>query len=223
MNFLQLCNRVKSEAGISGAELVSVKDQRGEMARVVQWTCNAYVEIQNMRDWTWLWQSLQHVLTPGKAVYDPLTDFGVPALAWKPKRFYLYDQDEGRRARRPIYCEEWGEFDAYYTDPEAQSGRPGELSVRPDRSIVFSCAPDRHYMFEGEFRLTPERLTENTDAPSMPEQYHMAIVWMAVQTYAQYEEATTLYELATMRLANYLGQMMNTELEGCFAFGGPLA
>jgi len=214
MNFLELVNRTKVEAGISGGALVTTAGQFGEMARVVGWVQHAYLEIQNMRPWNWLWQPLSHVLTPGKHTYAPVADFGVTPLDWRHDRFFLYDPATGRRNRIRLAYVPWPAFDQMYPEPAA--GRPQVVTIKPNREIVFNRTPDQNYIFEGEYRNTPETLVENTDTPSMPEQYHPAIVWMAVQLYAQYEEAGTLYQLATARLNSYLGQMMNTELEGEF-------
>ncbi len=216
MNFLQLINRVKSEAGISGHAISSVENQTGEMARVVDWVRSAYIEIQNMRPWTWLWQPLGHVMTLGKFSYSPVTDFGVTPLDWRHDRFFLYDPDQGRRSRIRLAYVPWAAFDDMYPDPNWQPGRPQVVSIKPNREIVFNRTPDLNYIFEGEFRNTPESLVANTDVPSLPEQYHMAIVWLAVQIYAQYEEAGPLYQMAAARVNGFLGQMANTELDGEF-------
>lgn len=217
MNFLQLVNRTKSEAGISGHGLVTVEGQTGEMARLIDWVRTAYVEIQNMQPWNWLWQPLAHVLTLGKSVYSPTVDFGVQPLDWRPDRFYLYEPGKGRGSRWRVPRLDWRLFDAQ--TPEPRPGVPLVLAIKPNRDIAFSALPDRALVFEGEFRYTPEVLIENTDTPSMPEQYHMAIVWKAVMLYAQYEEATTLYQLAGAQLGQYIGQMVNSELDGEFSTG----
>ena len=222
MNLLQLVNRTKSEAGISGHPLVTVENQSGEMGRAVEWVRSAYIEVQNLRPWNWLWQPISHVLTPGKYVYAPVADFGVTPLDWRQDRFFLYDPALGRRQRIRLAYLPWAAFDSMYPDPAWQPGRPQVVAIKPSRDLVFNRDPDLNYIFEGEYRNTPETLTANTDTPSLPEQYHMAIVWMAVQMYAQYEEAGALYQMATARLNTYLGQMMNTELEGEFEMG-PLA
>lgn len=217
MNFLQLVNRTRSECGISGDDLVTVEGQFGEMARLVRWVSTAYTEIQNLQPWNWLWQPFDQVLTIGQSTYAPVADWGIQPLDWRPSRFYIRENGQPRGQRRRMVCREWAEFDSMHPDP--QPGMPLELSIKPSRQVAFSSAPDALYIFEGEFRYTPEVLTENTDTPAMPEQYHMAVVWKAVQLYAQYEEAAALYQLSSSQLAQYLGLMYNSELEGHYHVG----
>lgn len=214
MNFLQLANRVKSEAGISGHTLSTVEGQTGETARLIAWVPTAYTEIQNMQAWNWLWQPFSAILTLAKATYAPVADFNIRPLDWRHDRFYVYELAKGRGQRQPLWYQPWARFDAQHPDP--QPGMPRYVSIKPNRDVAFSASPDQPYIFEGEFRHTPEVLVENTDTPSMPEQYHMAIVWKAVMLYAQYEEATTLYQLAAAQFGQYYGQMINSELDGEF-------
>ena len=46
MNFLSLCQRLRSEARIPGTGPSSVTGQTGELAKIVEWITTAYEDIQ---------------------------------------------------------------------------------------------------------------------------------------------------------------------------------
>lgn len=91
MNFLQLCNRLRLECGVSGADLTSVASQTGEPGRLVAWVNSAWLDIQNTRtDWQWMRTTATFPTATGQPTYTPtqigLTDFG----SWARETFRNY-------------------------------------------------------------------------------------------------------------------------------------
>lgn len=80
MNFLQLCNRVRQDCGISGSDLTTVTSQTGEFLRITNWVNEAWMDVQAMRtDWMWMRKSITFPTVAHQTTYTPtqigLTDF----------------------------------------------------------------------------------------------------------------------------------------------------
>ena len=69
--FLQICQRVFIEGGISG-QISSTQNQSGEAGRVVAWVAGAYKEILNDQsiNWKFLRKTVNVQLTPDKQAYS---------------------------------------------------------------------------------------------------------------------------------------------------------
>ena len=56
MNYLQLCQRLVQETGITDVGPASTDGQAGDMGRVTAWVNDAWLKIQSLRsDWSWAW------------------------------------------------------------------------------------------------------------------------------------------------------------------------
>lgn len=216
MNFLQLCNRVKTEAGISGNDFSSVSNAYGELSRVVSWTRDAYLSLQNERRWMWLWRRMDANLIAGTRTINPAVTYSVFALEWDQNTFLI------RRLDRDLSDQSKLDFMRYANRPQiglVAEQRPSEIVLMPDRTLQFNTTLDTDYNLQADYYSTSETLALDADTPSLPEQYHLAIAWRAVMMYAQYEEATQLYQLANASYQQLYGQMTNTELQGDFGVG----
>jgi hypothetical protein len=198
MNYLQLVQRTLRECGISGS-LRTVANQQGEMARVVDWVQEAYLMIQNERDWNWLWRRAVANIAVGVQSIDPASEWGVYALRW--------DETSARLDGNAIAM-------AYYTHPEpdSQNSAPSVVTIMRDRVLRFNAPMDRERQFQADYYATSEILREDEDTPSMPEQFHMVVVWQAATLYADFEEAGALRMTSQMKLDRVREQMMATEV-----------
>ncbi len=91
MNFLQLCNRLRQNAGVSGSDLTSVTGQSGESLRVINWINESWMDLQAQRqDWLWLRKSIAFPTVANQYAYTPaqagIADFG----AWDRETFRNY-------------------------------------------------------------------------------------------------------------------------------------
>lgn len=66
------------------------------------------------------------------------------------------------------------------------------------------------------------KLSKKNDVPSMPERFHMAIVYLALQKYAAYEAAPEVYAYALDRFNFYLSRIERDQI-GQIELGGALA
>ena len=82
MNFLQICNRVKQNCGISGSDYVTMQNATGEQLRVANWVNQKWLDLQTKnQDWEWLRKSFTFPTVTGQYLYTAaqigITDFGL--------------------------------------------------------------------------------------------------------------------------------------------------
>lgn len=203
MNFLQLAQRVRQEAGLSGTGPALVTGQAGEALRIVDWTRDAWTEIQGLQAgrWNWLWNSFSgQSMVVGQNVYSPSTDWSITPAHWEQMAL------DGAR----IILIEWALFRDLYPDP--QDGVPTCAAVRPDGSVAFNAKPLTTHAITGEYYAKPQTLAAGTDVPLMDSRYHMAIVWRAVTMAEQYDEASVMQQMAERKFQQLYAQMVATDL-----------
>lgn len=225
MNYLELVQRLAREAGASGtiSTLVGVQE---ETLRLSDWINSAWIDIQSLhRDWGWMRTSMSFETTSGKAVYTPAEigidgDFGM----WVADTFRNYVTANGDRTEvfmSPIGYEAWR--DSYqYGALRYTTTRPMVLTITPDKSIGLGPTPSDGYTVTGDYYTRPINLTTDTDTPSMPDFYHMAIVWRALMYYASYEGAPEAYQRANVEYGRVMKGLASDRLP-MVTFGGPLA
>lgn len=81
MNFLGLVQRLRQEAGASGTGPLTVAGQSGELQRLVNWTNDAWLDIQSLKlDWDWMRSSFAFQTVAGQAIY-PASQMGIQNYA----------------------------------------------------------------------------------------------------------------------------------------------
>ncbi len=207
MDYLTLCQTARLRAGMSGSGPAQVTGNTGEMARLVDWVRQAWLDLQGTRtDWGPLWRQLSKAATPGEPSVSAPADLGHVL----PERF-RYDG-------APLRWYAWRDFPAH----EVEDGTPVAITRRPDGALMLWPAPEAAGTLTGEYYATPQALTNGTDVPWLPEHLQDGIVYQALMYYAAYEDAPELYQDAGAKVQQYL-QRMNNELLPPIEMGGPLA
>ena len=193
MNFLQLVQRLRIEAGASGSGPLTVLNQVGELARMVLWVNAAWTDIQNERsDWGWMQSSFSFVTINAQATYTPtecgLTDHG----SWKDTTFRSYITTVGFGSENYLSLsnyENWRDTYLFGSNRTTYSS-PVTFAIKPsDKSICLGPVPASGYTIIGDYFKAPTELAVDADVPAMPTNYHMAIVYRALMMYGQYESA----------------------------------
>lgn len=206
MTYLELCQALRTEAGLSGTGPATVVGQTGMYGKLVDWIQEAYAEILDMYPWSFLWTRVTPTLTSGQTVYDG-TDF-TPAITDLGK-VYAQNMLEITTASRPrIYYRDWPSIDRASTDGAV--GPPRYFSRRPDDSLHFYPVPDDDYEIQMDYQRIAPVLAANTDEPLIPDAtLHKIIVWKALEYYGQHNEDMTSAQYAARQFNNLLSRMVD--------------
>lgn len=202
MNFLQLCQAVVMEAGLSGNGPATVVNQTGILGRIVAWVADAWADIQRERtDWRFLWRVSNAALVINKQLYT-YADLGAPE-ATRISAIYLIRDGQRHRLDGCLCDERVAILNRTHT------GMPAAFVGLPDRTVLFDALPDAAMSVEVEYYLRPQRLVANGDVPLVSEPYRHAIVSRALMSYAAFDEAQTLLQLASARYDRDFTMMVN--------------
>ena len=229
MNFLELCQNMARESGIS-RNMTSVSGQTGRLADVVSWVNQAWRSIQNLHpNWNFMRAPFTVAMTAADGLYlasdctdvragAPISRFG----AWINNSLRIYRTSDGASQTTPLPYLEYDEFDLQYQMATVANGRPVCFSVRPyDNALLIGPTPDDAFTVRGEFYRSAGTLTADGDVPEMPAQFHWAIVWRAIELYAINEESAPLIVTARSELSEIMGRLEANQLPE-ITFGAPL-
>ena len=214
MNFLALCQRLAFEAGVEGeSQPTSVVSQTGELGRVVRWVNSAWLDIQQMHNWSWMWEHPTLVLTTAASSIAGT----VGADRYDRESAYF---DDGSPAKRLLTYQPWQEFRESWR-VLAQNDGVTVWSVRPDFTLVFNAAASANKNIDLERWMVPTELAADADTPGMPSDLHEVIVWRALVKYANFDEARVQRDTAIDEYKSKMGALMRRCLP-VMSLGGPL-
>ena len=222
MNFLELAQRLHSEAGVAGATHTTVVGQTGMLGRLVNWILSAYEDIQNLRPgWKFMQSDFSFSTVASQQNYTK-ADAGVDDLAsWKTKDVRLYSAvtDESELIYHP-----WDDFRlAFKTgSSRTQEGRPSVFSIKYDLSMDLWVIPDAVFTVNGEYFMQAQTMDEDDDEPIIPSQYHMILVWRALMFYGAKIGASEVYAHGNNEYGRILRRLELNQLPK-FTWGKPLA
>lgn len=214
MTYLQLVQRLRSECGVPGSGPTSVVGQTGEMQRLVNYTNQAYQEIQlARRDWEWMKTFVSFNTTAHKQNYAPTSvapDIGLSSFFhWQNDSFWVYLASAGKATERTLdQCEYDSLRNSYILGPGTTTyGQPVSIAIAPDKSLYLGPSPDDVYTITAEYFTAPQALALDTDVPTMPERFHMAIVYRAVWKYGMFNAASEVVQYAEVEYARMFAKM----------------
>ena len=221
MNFLQLSQRLRQEAGIAGSGPTTVISQTGELGRIVSWVLSAYEEIQNLHStWRFLQADFSFSTVASTQNYTKttlsLTDLG----SWKTDdvRIYSAVTDETYLTYFP-----WDKFKELYLygSQRTQTERPTIFSIKYDDSISLWAIPDDTYTVNGEYFKTAQTMTLDASEPLIPSAYQMAIVWKGLMLYSAYNSIPDAYAHGQNEFRGILRKLEFSQLDR-MTWGDPL-
>lgn len=192
--FLELTQRLRREAGIASDGPLSVVAQTGEYQRLVDWVASSWNDIQiSSNNWRWMVGEFNLATTPGKDRYTP-AEVGIPQrfARWYPTSMRIGLNPPNDEI--PLYCMSYDEFrSTYLTGPQPLS-RPVAVATAPNKDLLLGYPPNDAYRVRGEYHKAPQVLVNDNDIPEMPEQFHEAILYLALMRYARFNAAAEIYE-----------------------------
>lgn len=202
MNFLQLVQRLHRRTSSSGAVPVTLANQIEDVQRKIDWVNEAWMEIQEERNnWNWMRNSTSFPTVSGQANYTlaqiqstgvNFSNFG----NWDTDTFRNYNTSAGANSENlmsVIPYESWRDVYQFGGTRNARS-RPCEFTVMPDSGIGLGPTPEVGYTITAEYFTSALEMSADTDTPSLPLQFHMAIVYKAMMFYGVSEAALEVYE-----------------------------
>lgn len=234
--FLQLVKSLRQECGIAGTGPTTVTSQVGELKQLVDWTADAYTEIQNRHGghWRWLLREFTLPTVASTAAYaytdanDVLTATAIDRFtAWRvndrddPPKIYL--TSAGVSGQRWMVYADWSWFRSVYKIGTATEGYPHHISIDPQDNLVFGQVPDAAYTVTGHYWRGPQTLSVDADEPEMPSQFHKLIVYKAMEKYAGYNSAPEVMIRAKNEGTPMMRQLEANQLLRGFRRAGPMA
>lgn len=190
MNFLQLCQRVFIEGGVSG-QITSTQNQRGEALRVVGWVQAAYTEILNDQAgaWDFVRRSATVQLTQGKGDYT-FSELGLTdAVQWDTRsmRVSTLQSLEDQSFISHMAYSDFRDYWLFGTQRTIQQ-LPVSATVGNQGELLIAPLPAGDYWLELEYLASPT-LQQDADTPVLPPRFHMAVMWRALRHYGLFEAA----------------------------------
>lgn len=202
MNYLELVQRLRQETGYANAGPTSVAGQTGDHARSVSWIADAYTDLQNRHYWRWMRKGFTLNTSSGTDSYDYTSCIDTPTgVAISRFRRWVMD------ARNPMKCYlassgsgaeywltpvAWDYFRTVFQIGDQAAGAPSHITIDPNDNIVLGPTPNDTYVVVGEYHRSSQVLSDNADVPEMPSDFHMAIVYQAMEDHGLFESATEI-------------------------------
>jgi len=222
MTFLQLCQRLRKEAGVSGTGPSAVTGQTGEYLRLVDWITAAYEDIQNAhKTWRFLRAEFSFSTIASTQEYTPAAVSITDLAVWRRQDMRVYDSESDEQF---LHYLPWSDFRVNYKfgNNRSSEGRPSVVTVKPDNSLALWQIPDDVYTIDGEYYKSADVMEANSDVPIFHERFHLAIVWRALMYYGGYEAADERYSHGQNEFRRLKRQMDASELDD-LGYGDPLA
>lgn len=224
MNFLEICRRVASKAGIAGSTPATTVNQTGESLRVVNWVQDAYLDIQKRRDdWHFMRKSFSLTTNVGFPTYIKST---IPDLEKWRKSSNKYDPRcylNSRNDEQFLIFVEWDDFNntRLFGSQSQETGRPRDYSFSPDHSLVLWPIPDDNYTITGEYYRKAVSFKDNNEEPIF-DCFQMLIVYQALMYYAVYSSEPAVYLDSQKEFERLIDKLEINETD-TITLGGALA
>lgn len=214
MNYLQLCQGIVSELGLSGG--TGPQDVTGntviELNNVTRWIRDAALQIDNeWLDWKYLWRqySASSVVsgTQSLAAPDPS-----PRL-WDLRKMRVRPSGQAGQWRPMEYYTRQKLIDNFEPD-NASPATPYAYTIQPDNSIYLAAPLDAAYDFKGEYWRRPLVLAAKADIPLIPEEHHRIIICRAAVMYGNREDAPEVISGMEAELLTMMDKLQSDQIEG---------
>jgi hypothetical protein len=169
--------------------------QVGELRRLVDWTAEAWFEIQSLHpNWNFKRHTTTFVTVLGQAEYatvecnvDPGT-FG----RWVPDSFRCYETAVGLSSEQHLTDMPYAAWrDTYqFGTIRTSTARPNVITQLPNNGLGLGFAPLAGYTILGDYFTAPIRMETDEEIPELPIAHsYMIIVYKAMTYYGEAESA----------------------------------
>lgn len=193
--FLALAQKLRQETTDSGTGPSTVVGQTGELRRFVDWTADAWTELQQESEWwKWMRKSFTCPTVVGTGEYGYSAAGFVDTVSTPPvtrfSRWYcgrydwkIYLTSAGVAGERFLIPLEWERFKFLYRKGAQTNNPPVYVSIDPAMNFCLGPKPDAIYTVSGDYQIGPQTLAIDVDIPEMPTRFHNLIVYDAMLKY----------------------------------------
>lgn len=211
MTFIELCQRVRQESGISGDGPVSVLNQKSILQKVIEWVRQADIDIQRLQnDWLFMWRMKSITLT------ELINEYDATSLTLLNMRDLLSLDIDGDVL--DFYT--WDEFKREKYHQDLGQGKPTVYTIKPDGLIMLYPTPEQAYSATVEYSLKAQSMINDTDVSLIPIEYHDVILHKALMYYSSHEEDQSLYQISEARYEMALSELAANQLPRISFVGG---
>lgn len=192
MNLLQLLQRWKRETSIPGPAPATVAGVANNIERGIDWINDTYTEIQNKpRNWKWMRATAVGDITTSVLQYTIDELLGVAAGATRFRRFVSQSQfyrvtayvDGTPENEFKLRWLPWDDFRQRFLIGAPQGAAPQYWSESPAGKMAIN-PPDQAYKLRFDYwRSNAPLLAVDSDTPEFPSDFHMVLVWGALNKY----------------------------------------
>jgi hypothetical protein len=220
MNRLQLAQAVKRESGLTGGGPVSTLTATGDDLRVVNWVDWAWRDIELMHE-SWLWRratatgQTNGTTTMAAAASVPgfaLTSFSrwlQPARDYQPSAYRVTD---GISAERPLRFMSYNDFRQRFLTGTHTPGALTRWTIAPNGDLLVGPTPDSAHLVRSDYIKGHTPMAADADAPGMPADHHMTIVWRALKEYGGFDAASEVWQRADANLNSGMAALAQSQL-----------
>lgn len=179
--FLQLCQRVASDAGtVDGTLPTTVVGQTRYLGKIVRWTNDAWRTIQNAHEsWLWLRSSFSGPTVAGQREYTGV-QLGVASRFGEfiydgsnsENRYSIYKTATGVADQSQLQYRPYDDFFTIFMRGTQTNKRPTHFTITPDGKLALHPIPDAVYTVLGPYRKDVQEMTLDADVPEMPARFH---------------------------------------------------
>lgn len=205
MTYLEMCQTLRRESGISGSGPSAVTAQTGIYEVLVEWITAADEQIQNLwHNWNFLIEEHSENVSPGTSHYV------VPAIVgrWRENSFWLDKTTNSRRRLTEMRYEHW----FHHHDGRGNTGTPSWIIIKPNDDLILEPTPLLTHELTAEFWRKPTRLVDASDISAIPSQYHRAVILRAKMLYAEYESANEVYQASQVEYQEVMDRLTSDQL-----------
>lgn len=192
MNYLQLVQRLHRESGRSTTAPTTVTGANERAARLFDWVADAWRNLQIEREWRWMRSTLDVALTVDQQTYT-----GAELGADRFRRWRLNDDtytpwlyiDGAINSLWPMAYTQLDEFRAQYVYRTWGASTPVAWTFDEANQFLVGPKPALAYKLRAEYWLSPTELEEDDDTPDMPEEFHLLLMWRALEELAKFDAA----------------------------------
>ena len=208
MTFLELCQAVRQEVGISGTGPSTVLSQEGQLKAIVDFVVEAEFQINGLwKDWDFLWSQYSTTLALG--VSEPALPKPADLGTWDLRSFYLdYSTDDWAKLS-PLGYIEWRDT---LRQGVQDNSSPNYFIIKPNGNLIVHPVPDKAYTISADYWRIGTRLTANLDESPIPAQYHRSIIARAKTMWAEREEAPEILLAASAEYQDVLDKLESQSL-----------